>query len=47
MRKMFMRCLFSTNKVLAKKCIIIPLPFDSNLTPENFEQKIKTYLNFQ
>jgi hypothetical protein len=26
---------------------IIELPIDKNLTPENFEQKIKTYLIFQ
>jgi hypothetical protein len=25
----------------------IILPVDSNLTPENFEQKIKTYLTFK
>ena len=23
------------------------VPYDFNLTPDNFEQKIKTYLNFQ
>jgi hypothetical protein len=26
---------------------IFDIPYDKNLTPENFEQKIKTYLNFQ
>jgi hypothetical protein len=25
---------------------LIRLPLDPNLTPENFEQKLKTYLNF-
>ena len=27
--------------------VTMHLPCDSNLTPENFEQKLKTYLTFQ
>jgi hypothetical protein len=28
-------------------CFLLKLPIDESLTPENFKQKIKTYMSFQ